>query len=79
MNTFTQINLTVNERKKLRNAAQIIHKIRERLPSFGMITIDNKYEITKGDLLNVMCTIYVLAESPIWKTIESYNYPKSTH
>lgn len=70
MKSYTQIFLTDAEKSKLRDAAQIIHKIRGHLPSIGVITTDRKVEITQNDLLNVVCTIYILADSPKCESIE---------
>lgn len=70
MNSYTQIFLTDDEKNKLRDAAQIIHKIREYLPSADVKTTDGKFEISCNDLLNVVCTIYILADSPMYESIE---------
>ena len=70
MKTYTQIYLTDDEKNKLRDAAQIIHKIRKHLPATDVKIADEKVEISQNDLLNVVCTIYMLAGSLLYESIE---------
>lgn len=70
MKSYIQFYLTDAEKNKLHEAAQIINKIREHLPSLSVKTTDNKVEITQADLMNVTFTLYILEDSPLCESIE---------